>query len=106
MLRYAAFRPGSLDISSHRYASDGRLYRSAFDHRLHSTNAGQCAIGRGGQFGGGGNRRELAGDMQAARIILDRLVPSLKPVEMPAEPVAASYLNLGNLCSLRLAFLR
>ena len=50
--------------------------------------------------------RALAGDMQAARIILDRLVPSLKPVEMPAEPVAASYLNLGNLCSLRLAFLR
>ena len=50
--------------------------------------------------------KALAGDMQAARIILDRLVPSLKPVEMPAEPVAASYLNLGNLCSLRLAFLR
>ena len=28
--------------------------------------------------------RALAGDMQAARIILDRLVPSLRPVEMPA----------------------
>ena len=28
--------------------------------------------------------RVLAGDMQAARIILDRLVPSLRPVEMPA----------------------
>ena len=27
--------------------------------------------------------RALAGDMQAARIILDRLVPSLRPVEMP-----------------------
>ena len=26
----------------------------------------------------------MAGDMQAARIILDRLVPSLRPVEMPA----------------------
>ena len=28
--------------------------------------------------------RALTGDMQAARIILDRLVPSLRPVEMPA----------------------
>ena len=28
--------------------------------------------------------RAMAGDMQAARIILDRLVPSLRPVEMPA----------------------
>ena len=28
--------------------------------------------------------RALAGDMQAARIILDRLVPSLRPIEMPA----------------------
>ena len=28
--------------------------------------------------------RALAGDTQAARIILDRLVPSLRPVEMPA----------------------
>ena len=28
--------------------------------------------------------KAMAGDMQAARIILDRLVPSLRPVEMPA----------------------
>ena len=28
--------------------------------------------------------RALAGDMQAARVILDRLVPSLRPIEMPA----------------------
>jgi len=28
--------------------------------------------------------KALTGDMQAARIILDRLVPSLRPVEMPA----------------------
>ena len=27
--------------------------------------------------------RAMAGDMQAARIILDRLVPSLRPVEIP-----------------------
>ncbi len=33
-----------------------RLCRSAIDHRRHSTNPGQCAIGMGGQFGGGGNR--------------------------------------------------
>lgn len=28
--------------------------------------------------------KALTGDMQAARIILDRLVPSLRPVDMPA----------------------
>ena len=39
----------------------GRLYRSAIDHRRHSTDAGQCAIGRGSQFGGGGNNRSSAG---------------------------------------------
>jgi len=27
--------------------------------------------------------KAMAGDMQAARIILDRLVPSLRPVEIP-----------------------
>ena len=29
--------------------------RSAIDHRRHSIDTGQCAIGTGGQFGGGGN---------------------------------------------------
>ena len=35
----------------------------------------------------------MAGDMQAARIILDRLVPSLRPVEIPtvlAMPAGAT----------------
>ena len=37
--------------------------------------------------------RAMAGDMQAARIILDRLVPSLRPVEIPmvlAMPAGAT----------------
>ena len=29
--------------------------RSAIDHHRRSTNTGQCAIGTGGRFGGGGN---------------------------------------------------
>ena len=29
----------------------------AIDHHRHSTDTGQCAIGTGGQFGGGGNMR-------------------------------------------------
>jgi len=33
-----------------------RLCRSAIDHRRRSTSTGQCAIGRSGQFGVGGNR--------------------------------------------------
>ena len=39
--------------------------------------------------------RALAGDMQAARIILDRLVPSLKPVEMPAETRCGFVFEFG-----------
>ncbi len=43
-----------------------RLCRSAIDHHRHSTDAGRCAIGRGGQFGGGGNRRaRKVGDYDA-----------------------------------------
>ena len=37
--------------------------------------------------------KAMAGDMQAARIILDRLVPSLRPVEIPtvlAMPAGAT----------------
>ncbi len=34
-----------------------RLCRSAIDHRRHSTDTGQYAIGTGGQFGGGGDNR-------------------------------------------------
>ena len=36
----------------------GRLCRFAIDHS-DSSNTGQCAIGMGGQFGGGGNTLNL-----------------------------------------------
>ena len=45
----------------HRFASDQfrRVVPIAIDHHRHSTDTGQCAIGTGGQFGGGGSTVDL-----------------------------------------------
>ena len=46
-------------IAAANLISFGRLCRSAIDHHRHSTDAGQCAIGTGGQFGAVGTRRAV-----------------------------------------------